>query len=334
VRAVALVVSFGSAIIGLVGWLLIQSAWLLGASAMLAVGIALPLGIVMFQGDRRRSSIPPSWPSTQVALNSLFEGRAAIKSLDLHEPYLEKLGSLEPTPEIMKRAQVFARKLGGQTDKSDEVVGILQNPEDLSRTPAVLRFKTARYSVVQALREARRAPCVLTGNAIITCSRSTSVFVHLRGSHTDTFPNHLHVFGGSYHETISSHDRLSLWRTATREIREEADPVEIPRRMPCMLSLELGDKPFVQLTFLGVDAPPDAIQPGPRQEGHVYEWKFNDLSKRLVEGDWVPSGRMAFLAWLALGAPTSAGPGFDSKLATRMYHDAVQSLLALNRSAQ
>jgi hypothetical protein len=120
---------------------------------------------------------------------------------------------------------------------------------------------------------------------------------------------------------------LSLRRTALREIAEEADKVDIPDTTPSLLALELGDRPFVQLTYLGVDTPPNSIVSGKMlAEGIVHEWDFDEFGRRLKTGDWVPSGRMAYLAWLFLGAPTTMQPGFDRNIATKMYLEVITAL--------
>lgn len=100
--------------------------------------------------------------------------------------------------------------------------------------------------------------------------------------------------------------------TAVHQLQEEADLHVSPLpSVPLMVSEEIPTG-FVQLVLLGVDIGEMRFI-GPQLEGEAEGISFADLEGKLKQANWVPSGLMQILAWLALGAPGTDEEDWERK---------------------
>jgi 8-oxo-dGTP pyrophosphatase MutT (NUDIX family) len=109
----------------------------------------------------------------------------------------------------------------------------------------------------------------------------------------------------------SKDDLYSLENTLAREVEEEARiKLTFEKKTPLLIMEEMQTG-FIQVAFLGMTisaGQADHLLDNPRPvEGKPVKVHFDDLQDLLRHPDWVPTGKAAVLAWLALGAP-GAGP--------------------------
>lgn len=271
----------------------------------------------LLPGPKPRMSISDQeWDGLRAKLNPMFDGRAELVSWNSAEPVMECLGEFPTAPDIEGEVQRARQQLS-----SNRTHGLLHSSSKLDQNPAKLIYETAEYALIRALRGRGERPKVISANAILCCSALGLVGVHFRKRRVvDTMQNRMHFVGGGYNEgpDPGPHDRGSLLRTVEREIYEEVGvQTRLPREALSLLSFETPTG-FFQVSFLGVDVPADQFPSGDRQlasdegpEGVFRAFSIARLGDLLAQEDeWVESGRMVYLAWLALGAPTTTGKKF------------------------
>ncbi|MGC2694394.1 MAG: hypothetical protein WA738_01240, partial [Candidatus Angelobacter sp.] len=169
--------------------------------------------------------------------------------------------------------------------------------------------KLANRAGVRVHRTAR----VVSANAVIICRQNRQLILHYRSANSASYPLCYHTIGGGYMPPgIHAKDDLdSLENTLAREVNEEARIKLSLEKIPQLLIMEEVETGFIQVAFLGIDIPAaqaDHLPDNPRPiEGRPVRVPFDKLHDLLSRPDWVPTGKAAVLAWLALGAP-AAGP--------------------------
>lgn len=207
--------------------------------------------------------------------------------------------------------------------KENDPHAVLVADPDWSQPKLHFAVKSMEYHEVEALRYATkesrgginqiRTVRVVSANAVILCRERKQLILHYRSEESSTYPLCYHTIGGGYMPPgIKSKDDLdSLENTLAREAEEEVRAkLTFDKKTPLLIMEEL-ETGFIQVAFLGVNISAeqaDHLPDNPRPvEGKPAKIAFHDLHHFLLRSDWVPTGKAAVLAWLALGAP-GAGP--------------------------
>ncbi len=193
-------------------------------------------------------------------------------------------------------------------------MGILVNEPIWRADPPSFEYKVLSFAEIMKLRSLSEKPRILSACAVIVCSETSSIFLHLRSKKSATYPGLLHTVGGSYlpeNELVPSHgaDRDGLRSTIFREIKEEMG-IEVSRehkKLPPILFCEEKSTGFIQTVLLGLNISKEegrlVDSKGQTWEGSVQRIRFSDLYNIMSANKIVPSGKAHLLAWLALGAP-------------------------------
>lgn len=96
-----------------------------------------------------------------------------------------------------------------------------------------------------------------------------------------------------------------------REVQEETQIRIIPDAWP-VIAAEESTTGFIQYVFLGVRTP--TLKFRENWEGKLRWLAFKDLEHQLTcKEQWVPSGKLHLLLWLAAGAPGAPGARFGDR---------------------
>lgn len=254
------------------------------------------------------------WHAVLDELNQLMHGQARLVGFTMFEPQLiEQAGSQIP-----------------EANQRDPIHAILVDDMDLTPGANIptWHYRRINYSTACSMRAQGQRPALLTGNAILCCSKKQEVYVHLRRPDLDTMPKRLHFFGGKYIcSPRIADDEESLRHTTVREVAEETRAhIKIDHAALAFISVE-EPTGFIQLVYPGVDLAEDAVPSiWGKSEGRVVVCPFHQLENLLRSSNWVESGRMAYLAWLALGAPLTSGHSFGSRKARAIYRHVIRDL--------
>jgi hypothetical protein len=297
---------------------------------LLSAGGALVALWLRWRFGRRSGPVyvEEKWPEIAKAINLHFDTKVTLVKILRSEPILEIVGDLEVDNEVRS----LSKKIASAREQNSKNA-VLAEKGDLDIQPPKWRVRITPHSTILALRQKDRLPPVLSGNTLLCCSSRREVYLHYRSEKVDTKKGVLHIFGGSYEHSQFKNDEASLRRTAEREVREESGvSVVIPADCIRIVATE-DDTGFVQLNFCGVDVPAGSVDVADstnsksfRAEGSVLACPFHKVGETLVESLWAESGKAVVLAWLALGAPTTRKPGFSSRLAKKMYREAMERL--------
>lgn len=287
-------------------------------------------------------SMPTSsgWAALKKELNSFHPDKAELIRIVEEDPQTENVGSF-PVDEILAKEIANAPK-----PNRNEMHGILADEPRWQDDPVVLRYVTARYKTIEALRRRNVRPKVLSACALVCNAASAEIVLHRRASSPEKsgkYPDALHVFGGNFRAGGDEEPDGTLGWAVQRELEEES---HVPAGswlsdLNCVrvLSRETSTG-FIQLTYLGIDFSPDRVgRMKSTPEGRPVRIQFSKLEQRLIDPDekWVHSGQLLVLLWLALGAPVARADGlppahrFDPKQARRSYRR-VMSRLRQSRS--
>jgi hypothetical protein len=249
-------------------------------------------------------------------LNRHFEGHARV----LGTPTRIVLTDVGPYP----LPEALAPLVQQLRPAVNEGHGILAEGPAWTGTEASVRYHHADYRIVQALRASGRQPLILSATAMLIDPARRHVVLNRRSSSSTHYPDRLHCFGGTFVPPLPipqpSSDR-SLEDTMLREVREETLQPAKPGTWPTLLLEENG---FFQASHLGVELEGPVVQE--TDEGAAVNVPFDSLGDTLlVAKDWVPSGKLAVLAWLALGAPGAPGATFAGRSPAELFAWALES---------
>lgn len=258
-------------------------------------------------------------------LNNLFEGEAEIIRFIAEQPRLAHVAELKLSSNLHSLAVKYREEILPFQKKQNEPHAVLCEEPIWVNEPIHLKFKRTDYASICALRDVGEKPKILSGGALIFCSEKREIYLHQRSEKTDTFKRRLHIFGGNYIPPHWVHDdEYSLIRTAKREIVEETSlGLTWSKETPMVMGREI-ETGFIQFVLLGVDIPTDDTETLLRKnwEGEVVKLSFDRLEEFLLSDNinWVPSGKLFVLAWLAAGAP-NLGPRarFGCRSARNLY---------------
>lgn len=259
-------------------------------------------------------------------LNRRFQGEAVVHGAYRYEPLIQIDGTYTLTAEQSAFAQQERRQLAF-TQPNDPHALLAAEPH-WDDDPLHLRVRTLDFAAVRALRQPELnpdpRPPLISANMVLLCRETRQVILHRRAESSDTYAGALHTFGGAYWPPGvdgREADKHSLRNTAVREVMEETEAsLSLDDEPPMVVLLEVKTG-FVQLTFLGVNVSARQAQLiSPNREGTIVRVGFDDLPGRLMREDWVPTGRAALLAWLAMGAPNAGWrPRFGGRSPSRLF---------------
>jgi 8-oxo-dGTP pyrophosphatase MutT (NUDIX family) len=235
-------------------------------------------------------------------LNRHFAGHARILGQP-EEIVLRDVGELA----VNERVRAEAARL---RPPFNEAHGILANRPAWSGRRVDVDYQRTEYRVVKALRARGERPSVLSCGALLIAPRQRALVLHQRSSKNGHYKRLLHIVGGAVvpPETF----QLSM----VREVREETRLRPRPGRWP-VLMVEEPLTGFVMATYLGVET---SARPHGSREGATVLLSFDELPDQLIRSKhWVPSGKMAILAWLALGAPGAEEAWFGEHSAAELF---------------
>lgn len=272
----------------------------------------------------------PSYEEIRLSLNSRFVDECEIIRVipnRVQEPRLDPLGQYDD-PAIHLHLQEInrLRRTLAAHQRDNQPQAILCETSALDDNPPTLQYKTIDYAACQTLRLNHFRPPVITAGVFLCCSQRASVLLHRRSPQSATYPNHLHVFGGAYVPEGNRRER-GLTETMVRELREETrgefTTTALKEFAFSIFAKEITTGYFQYFKF-AIDITADEAEhlAAETPEGRVVHCQFDDWRKVLERSDWVPSGKMLFLLWLAAGAPITAGKSaVDPSSARSIYRD-------------
>jgi transcriptional regulator with XRE-family HTH domain len=282
----------------------------------------------------------------QTRLNELFEGHAVLLAAPEMSPELEHLGELSVTEDVASRASRFRASLLAQHRPNDGHAVLAEDPR-WHISPVALRYWSTDYASVRATRECaaelpyeqRRGarPRVLSASGVFVHAEGGQLLLHQRGIESATYPGAWHTLGGAYIPGIYSdhHGRdVDLGFTLTREVLEETKlSVDVDAQPLTWVFASEPETAFVQYVALGVALRTVRTQDH-RFEGKARPVAFEALPRQLLENeDWVPTGKLHVLAWLAAGAPGAAGSTFAEYDSSSLLEKALAQGVPFRRTA-
>ncbi len=246
--------------------------------------------------------------------------------------------------ELLKEMYKLSKK-NEKTLKHNEIQTILHKDVDVTTIHNLNEIDVLplKYSHVSAIRETitsldrykNKSPQVITAGTLLVCPENRQIVVQHR-QNTETHPDHYHTFGGAYRKTEFfeeidfniANDRNSLKFTLVREVFEETNIVlnkdNIYDEYCVVRQNDDGYIQFYSICAKITSADMDNLQG--IDEGSVVIIDFDDLERELMEQNWVPSGKMHILIWLAFGAPyTSFFERFGGLSAKKLYKKVIQN---------
>jgi hypothetical protein len=255
-------------------------------------------------------------PSWSARLNRHFAGHTRILGTP-DEVVLTHAGAFPVSEVLRARAERLRPPV-------NEPHGILANRPSWSRRRVDLRYHETDYRVVEALRRQGERPAVLSASALLIAPRERQLILHRRSAMNRYYKRRLHIAGGAFLPSGRSADE-SLRDTMLREVWEEMRRRPRRGRWPAVMVEEVRTG-FVGAIFLGV---PTTARPREADEGAMESLSFDALPEDLIRArHWVPAGKLAILAWLALGAPGAPGATFGGRSPAQVLS------FALDRSAR
>jgi hypothetical protein len=246
-------------------------------------------------------------------INEFFKGDAELFGPYKHEPVIESKGAFPLNDAQATEAAKERKKIASDKNTTNDPHAVLSSGPNWNDDPLNFKVQTLDFAAVRVLRRNidrnnNSLPQVLSANILLICRESREIILHRRAAHSDTYPNALHTIGGAYMPPKVDHregDFYQLRLTAFREVLEESGANFVLDENPPMVVLREVKTGFIQLIFLGINISlkgKSKLKSG--REGEIVYVKYDELPRRLrQENDWVPTGKAAILAWLALGAP-------------------------------
>ena len=280
-----------------------------------------------------KRGLPKPADSWLPRLNSHFSGRIILYAQLESEPKIRLMGQYLLDEERRKLAEEKLREIRSEQRPNDPHAILIGEPR-WNMDPVYLEAQTLDFAAVRALRDPDAGdlkPALLSSNAVIFCSETRQLIVHIRSKKSDTFSKeeNLHTMGGAYQPPLNGRewDKVSLLHTAKREVLEEAGKSLLWEADPPMIIMKESDTGFIQLAILGIDISANAADRLiDSWEGRPVKLHFDDLQRSLLSDmSWVPTGKAAVLAWLALGAPNAnRGVRFSGLSPTALFNAIVR----------
>ncbi len=284
---------------------------------------------------KKDSNIPESDYAVLIGFTS-----ALPKLNTLNEEYKIDIKDKELLEKMYKLSKIKEKTL-----RHNEIQTILHKDVDVTTIHNLNEIDVLhlKYSYVSAIRKTitsldkyrRKSPQVITAGTLLVCPKKRQIVVQHRQD-TETHPDHYHTFGGAYRKTEFfkgtdfniANDRNSLKFTLVREVFEETNIIlnkdNIYDEYCVVRQNDDGYIQFYSICAKITSADMDNLQG--IDEGNVVIIDFDDLEEELMEKDWVPSGKMHILIWLAFGAPyTGYFERFGCLSAKKLYEKVIQN---------
>jgi len=252
----------------------------------------------------------------EVKLHQIFENIEPI--IEINEVYNSDFCTAK---EIEVKNQIIR-----QDGFDNEPHALLESYTDLGNTPIVFDAKKTYFSTILCLRDKNIKPNIISAGAVLIDNEKKVLIVHQRSLNSATYPGYYHILGGAFLPKMNNYSTTydtTLKYTVIREIAEETNSeIEIKnlndvRYRTFSEELTTG---FIQYEFLGATVNIKGNGHG-NWEGNLIHIPFSELEDKLIKLNWVPSGKMHILAWLALGAPNSNY--FKYNDARKIYHSVI-----------
>ena len=276
-----------------------------------------------FLANRR---VVENWPER---LNAEFDGRFRILCDDIEPPTIHAGGRIELQTRKLKNSAAKIKDQLLENGKPDDPHAIVSENHIYNRSNLSVSVGIMNFSEIMALRAEGQKPNILSTCSVIVCSETQEILIHHRSHDSATFPNALHVIGGSiippgYNTTDP--DRASTLSSMQREIFEETQITVDVDDIPNIIFSEEIETGFIQVNFLGLRATKKSLaRLSSNWEGDVKRVHFDNLPEILADGFWVPSGKAQILAWLALGAANGGRrPKFNGLSSEELFNKHVQ----------
>lgn len=260
-------------------------------------------------------------------MEKMMAGDIAIHGPYRNLPGIRIQAAAAVAPALAIEAENWRQKLRCENRPNDPH-GIVLGEVSWDDDPLSFRIEVVDYGQLCAMRSVAgsgQPPRVLSANALVVCPQERLLMLHRRAPDSATYPSHLHTVGGGYWPPGlegREGDGHSLRDTAIREIHEETRAsISIEPDTP-MIVMEETRTGFVQAAFLGCAiSRSDRAYIRESSEGSIVWVGFDELEAKLDgESKWVPTGKAALLAWLAMGAPGAGNrPRFGKYSATQLF---------------
>jgi hypothetical protein len=237
------------------------------------------------------------------------------------EPAVDIMGNFQLSPEQ-------ARYAAAQQPKDNDPHAILCKMPDWKASEVKLRVHRLDYRAVLAIDKFPINPeqtiPLISASGVLICRDRKELILHYRAETSRTYPNCVHTIGGAYKPPgfTGTDDGLLLSNIFIREVDEEVKAHINLDNPPPMVLLEEPKTGFIQLAFLGVNiSRHQADNLDFNWEGSVRRVRFDELGWYLCNERWVPTGKAAVLAWLAVGAPgASRFQKFSGRTPAELFH--------------
>lgn len=257
-------------------------------------------------------------------INQALLGKAWVSEILREEVRLHCLGdyqlgdalNVDIVTEEIRRVR---HENGRPGTRGNEYHAVLAPPSPLREAESItFEYYLADYATCCGVEVLIGKFPTLYAGALVTCSERQLLYLHRRSSRVRKYPNQLHTMSGNFIPAGEFDSETRLADTAQREIGEEMKvPIDVDAaRYPSVLIHELESDRRI-ISYLGVDiSAEESARIRSSGEGQVVPVPFRELDRFLAMEDFVKSGLINVLAWLALGGFTvGRGPGFDDKLA-------------------
>jgi hypothetical protein len=249
-------------------------------------------------------------PEILSELNSLYRDRVKIIRFVENEPKLIDEGFYALTENQnnkMLQFEIKRKAEKGGIIKANDWHGIVFDEPVWTDNPVTIRYYKIKYSGLCILLEDGVKFQILSANVLAFSDDTKELILHRRAEKSRTYPGALHTFGGAFipdGEYGFNHDKDSLISTAEREFLEELSIPFTWTSGPMAIVKEI-DTGFFHLILLGVNIRSKILARAKGGiEGHIKMIGYADLKNQLLSSqpNWVPTGKIHVLLWLALGA--------------------------------
>lgn len=196
----------------------------------------------------------------------------------------------------------------GTAPNTDDVLSIMCSPyPKWSQSVPIITYRGVPFASISDIRQSGIQPKVISGSAVLCCHKTRQLIFQRRSSLSATYPNFLHIMGGSCIAPTRGNQRphdACIAQTIQREIHEESGLMIDYNRLKTRHISITHEKTtgFIQISALGVHLTSLEIQAaadiGGSDEGRIQYVDFDNLENTLTANDVVPTCTVNVLLWL------------------------------------